>query len=118
MAESKINTTNLNNKIEKILTDANIGSYEAFGVGEDYFDDAENIYEIKEQVSTFCNEYNEGNINIDMLFNSLFNIEVVWNINIPWIKKFYPCKNQFSKLGNEIFDFDINFLKKYMKEGE
>lgn len=111
---SEINTKLMLKEIEDRLTDVNTGSYVAYDCGEDYFDDAENIDEVIEQIENYCDEYNNGNITIKELNNNILKIEVIWDTS-P-MPRFCSFKERFEPLKETISWWTIEDLKRYVAE--
>lgn len=100
----KINFDKLINEITRYLTDVNTGSYESFGYGEDYFDNALNLDDIIEEVIIYNNEYDNGNISYEELIHKLGELKVEWNIN-P-IQNFTSFKQESELLKDTLYDLE------------
>lgn len=99
--------------IEQKLTHANVGSYVAYDCGEDYFDDAENINEVKKYIEYFCNELKRKEISFEGLYLKIYNITVEWCTGHSEYENYTSFKEDFELLGESI-NLDREYLRKYI----
>ena len=100
----RINLDKLISEITRYLSDVNTGSYESFGYGEDYFDDALNLDDIIDEIVVYSNKCNSGTISYKELIHELGELKVEWNIN-P-IPNFTPFKQKLELLKDVLYDLE------------